>query len=128
MLRVYAVSFCLLSGGACGPHASGAEMEAGEFEVYIRAICEDRYARVLECSELVPVPERFEEFSVQGCVEVQAGDYLEDPCFAEQDEFFRCRHERLSCSEYFGQDIDTSPGSVCYEFYLVLGTCVAREG
>lgn len=127
VFRASAVSSLLAFESSCGPHSSGAEMEAGDYEVYVREFCDYRSVRILECSESVPLPEVFEDFSMQECVECRLIGYLEDPCFAEQIEFSRCRQERLSCVEFFGQDIDTSPGSVCYDLFVVLGLCITRE-
>ncbi len=49
------------------------------------------------------------------------------PCFEETNEFGRCRLERLSCEDHYVMDIDTTPGSVCYDVFVAAGECVSRE-
>jgi hypothetical protein len=84
-------------------------------ETYIRALCEDRVAKYEECD-----PD-FEP-SLEECIENFRSDF-DDPCFAELDEFARCLVERLSCEEFLDVHIDTSPGSICRDFFVVVGEC-----
>lgn len=107
---------------SCGSDVS-LSTEAADAEVYIRAVCEDRCAKWDDCA---PVPVSAERCSIQECIDFQwAGLY--DPCFAEEDEFFRCRVERLTCSEFFDLNIETSPGSACYEFLVLASECRLRH-
>lgn len=112
----------LLACAGCGPEVS--LNHGADADVYVRAICEDRCAKYDECIDLVP--EGTEDCSVERCVESQMIDFS-DPCFAEEDEFFRCRAERLSCEEYTDPNIDTSPGTICYEFLFAFGLCRERH-
>lgn len=102
---------------ACGPEVS---LDYGaDADVYVRAQCEDKCAKYEECA---PLPDNYEECSVTRCVELYSATF-DDPCFAEEDEFFRCLIERESCEEYFDGHIPSLPGSICYEFLVVFGEC-----
>lgn len=113
----------LIAGLGCGPEVSLASHGA-DAEVYVRALCEDRLDKYVECAGYVP--ESHQGFSVEECIEAQTADF-DDPCFAENDEFFRCRDDRLSCEEYFDINIQTSPGSACYELFILVGDCLGRH-
>lgn len=85
-------------------------------------MCEDRLTKYQDCD---PDPEMFESITLEGCIGYQSD--FDDPCFAEEDEFFRCRVERLSCDDYFDIDIDTRPGSPCFEFLVMTNECRLRH-
>lgn len=113
--------FLLVTCVACGPEVT-LDFDA-DAETYVRAWCEDRAAKYEEC---VPVVEQIERpFILEECIE----DELEfdDPCFAEEIEFGRCRLERLSCEEYLDVQVDTRPGSVCYDSVVAAGRCRANQ-
>lgn len=113
----------MIAGPACGPEVSLASQGA-DAEVYVRALCEDRLDKYVECAAYVP--ESHQGFSLDECIEGQTADF-DDPCFAENDEFFRCRHDRLSCEEYFAVNIQTTPGSACYDLWILVGDCLGRH-
>lgn len=113
----------MMVGPACGPEVSLASQGA-DAEVYVRAWCEDRLDKSVECA--AHIPEGYEEFTVADCIETQTAQF-DDPCFAEKAEFFRCRHERLSCQEYFDPNIQTPPGSACYDFRVLVLMCFERH-
>jgi len=107
---------------ACGPELSlDLDLDADH---YIRVRCEDACARFDECA---PIPEIWGDCSVSDCIESPYTS-LDDPCFAHEDEFSRCRIERLSCDERFNVegDLGTSPGSACFEFLVVFSERCSR--
>lgn len=102
---------------ACGPHVL-VEHQA-DAEVYVQALCEEICSKYDECA---PLPEQFDDCMVSECVDYSIGE-VHDPCFAEWDEFQRCRVERESCEDFFDPHITTLPGSLCHEVYVVYTTC-----
>jgi hypothetical protein len=102
---------------ACGPHVL-VDHQA-DAEVYVQALCEETCSKYDECE---PDPVQFGECVVSECIENLSEDF-NDPCFAEWDEFRRCQVERESCEEQFDVHIETRPGSVCHDVYVVYTTC-----
>jgi len=88
-------------------------------DVYVGTYCENRCAKYDECA---PIPEQFGECSVSSCIE-ELTDEFDDPCFAEWDEFRRCLIERETCDEYFDMNIQTHPGSICHDLFVVFSEC-----
>jgi hypothetical protein len=97
----------------CGPEVT-LDFKA-DAETYIRAMCEETVAKFEECAP------NDDPFVLEECIERQWD--FDDPCFAEADEFSRCRVERLTCEEYLDVHIETSPGSICHDFFVALGEC-----
>jgi hypothetical protein len=114
---VSVVGFCLIASAACGPDITVSH--EADAAVYTHALCEDICAKYDDCA---PIPDTFEDCTVESCVEFHSAGF-DDPCFAEEDEFFRCRFERLSCDEYFNAGIDAGPGSTCFDFLVVFNEC-----
>lgn len=105
---------------SCGPEVT--LTHEADAEVYVRAMCEDGVARYEECD---PDPEGLEPFTLEECIETHST--FDDPCFAELDELWRCRFERLSCDELLSMDIDASPDSTCFEFLDNTSECRLRQ-
>ena len=112
----------LLSVGACSdPIELEPEVQTNP-EVYIRRMCEDLCAKHVECS---PVPEGVDPCTVEAC-EDASWTMIDSPCFEHEDEFFRCRTERLSCEEFFDPQFVGS-SAACDEFIVLLDECRDRN-
>ena len=91
--------------------------------IYIQAVCEELCERYDECT---PDPELHGECVFSECVDELAAS-LDDPCFIEKIEMSRCRLERETCDEYFDTQLETNPGSVCYDLVLIAFGCIERH-
>ncbi len=108
--------------GACRTPPDPAAV--ADAEIYVRALCEDRSARCESCGE---IPENWRTAcDLESCIETGLERAAELECFAQEDEFDRCRFERLSCEDYLSQNIDTSPGSTCYSEIQAAVDCAAN--
>lgn len=111
----------VFSAIACSPEIVLDPQEA-DAEVYVRALCEEKCAKFDECA---PVPDHAGECILSRCIESYSSE-LDRPCFAQEDEWERCRVERESCAEYFSQNINTRPDSPCYALLNVATNCISQ--
>ena len=98
--------------------------DGADAEVYARAVCENLCAKYDECS---PIPESFNTCTVPECIDsfFEKFEDPDEPCLIEGIELSRCRAERESCDEFFDAHLETSPGSICYDFFVVLVECAS---
>jgi len=125
-LRVAVILGCATSTlAACSPEIELEDEQdiQTDVEVYIRALCEDKCAKHIECA---PLPDDAPICTVEGCVDASFS-MLDAPCFAHDDELFRCRTERLSCDDYFDPRFNMTSAMACPEFLEVLGECLERH-